>query len=118
VAEMRNYGLLYSFDGSDVELVRGGVNGLASESVIDFSIDEAGTTLYALHADGQVYRTNDLADWSYVASAPGNVCSLEILDSVLYAGGTEAQLYAMPIPEPATLTLLAAGACLLLRRRR
>jgi len=118
VAEMRNYGLLYSFDGSDVTLVRGGVNGLASESVIDFSIDEAGTALYALHADGQVYRTNDLADWSYVASAPGNVCSLEILDSVLYAGGTEAQLYAMPIPEPATLTLLAAGACLLLRRRR
>lgn len=66
-----------------------------------------------------VRRTWDLVTWDTIAVAPSSARSLAILNDQLYLGASAAQIYkySESVPEPTTLTLLAAGVVLGLRRR-
>lgn len=61
--------------------------------VRDYAISDG--YLYLLQYNGEVYRTTNLQEWSFVDSMPNNSsgCSIEILNGVVYVGTKESQLY-------------------------
>ena len=116
---------MYKFDGTSV-------SSISTESVYDYKI--VGDTMYSLvpyyePSGGSVgwtlvgmavKSTTDLTNWQTLAVAPVTARSLAILGDQLFVGATLAELYkySLPIPEPASMVLLAAGTLALLRRRR
>ncbi len=102
---------LYKFDGTSATRA-------TTDYLYDFTISDG--VLYALTEDGTVMYTTDLVNWTDFCTAPGTGRSLAVLDRELFIGGTEAQLFKFsePVPEPATLAILALGGLSLICKRR
>lgn len=93
-------GSFYSFDGTTaVKLTLpyyvtpgggGGAGGTPSVSSYDFAI--YGNWLYLLNSQREVFVTNNLTEWYYLATAPAGNC-LALLNDTLYVAGSEARLF-------------------------
>ncbi len=99
-------GNMVSYDGRSTTTVKPGV--------ADYKVHSDGY-LYALHYSGDgmsVSRTKDLASWEVITAAPSNSRSLAILDTTLYIGTRDSQLYRATIDptvkdsKPPTVQLL------------
>jgi hypothetical protein len=76
---------LLGFDGTLTSIV-------FARELLDFFADER--ELLVLDAEGTIWRTTDLANWSHVAVATAlHPRSVALLDDVLYLGTTDARLY-------------------------
>jgi hypothetical protein len=100
-------GALLSYDGRNTATIR--------PSVKDYKIHTDGY-LYALtHFDNNlaVMRTKDLVTWEHITNTPANARSLAVLNTTLYVGTSESELYRAPIDPsskdstPPTATMVA-----------
>lgn len=81
---------LYAFDGIQTTVVW--------EDALDHVV--AGAHLFALQVDGEIHFTEDLSNWTYLATAPPEALSLGIAAGQLFVGGKEAELYRYDGPLP------------------
>ena len=79
---MKQSKFLTSFDGVQAKTLRTSVQNIA----------RSGDYLYVLEEDGDIFRTNNLEDWSFVASAPENSTSIEILGLDIYVGTADSKI--------------------------
>ncbi len=118
---------MYRFDGTAASLIS---NATLLNQFYDYKIVD--DRMYALipvfvqppggfpQLQGVVVKwTANLVDWQTLASAPITSRSLAILGDRLFVGATGAQLYqySEPVPEPASLTLLALAGLTVTRWR-
>lgn len=75
---------LLAFDGTRVDAP-------FADAVHDFTA--AAGRLFALGADGVVWRTADLLRWTSLGTAPAGSRSIAVLDDEVYLGTTEAEIY-------------------------
>jgi hypothetical protein len=75
-------GALQAFDGTTVTNV--------GPTVTDYTID--GNTIYAL-GGGKVQKSQDLVNWTVVATAPSVARSIAVMNGSVYLGGTDSAIY-------------------------
>ncbi len=114
---------LYQFDGTNpvsyLFLWNTSPHWVADDNqVYDYMSD--GTTLWALTKGHHIYTTTDLLTWTFFGDAPTNATSILAYQDKLYLGTSNSQLmvWSAPVPEPASLSMLAFGGLMLLHRRR
>ena len=99
-------GNLIAFDGANLTLAYGGMR--------DYAI--SGSWIYVLGHDQQVKKSQDLVNWTGLATAPATARSIAIYDNSIWVGGTDATLYrstgsAVGSTQPALAVGSAQPAC-------
>lgn len=110
-------GYLYRFDGAESQRA-------LSSILHDFQVlDDA---LVVLTLDGELLRTEDLADWTSLGYAPLDARSFEFVGDTIYVGTANAEIYSrggfgsvQSIPEPSVgkMVVFAMFMCLRIRQR-
>jgi len=79
---MKQSRFLTSFDGTSAATLRTNVQNIAL----------SGDYFYVLEEGGDIFRTKDLVDWSFVVSAPENSTSIEIFENDIFVGTEDAKI--------------------------
>jgi len=80
---MKQATYLTSFDGTSAQTLRTDVRNIAKRD----------SYWYILEEDGDIFRTDDLVNWSFVATAPDNATSMEILGQDIYIGTEDGKVF-------------------------